>query len=100
MSALQLSWSAQNLTAGSGTAYDIVTGTLSQLRSVGGFGGSTCLASSVPAGNYDDVRTGPPIAEGYYYLVRARNTCGLGTFGDSGHAPDPRDGLDASPPCP
>jgi len=30
---------------------------------------------------YDDERPDPAGGDAYYYMVRGRNTCGLGTFG-------------------
>jgi len=36
--------------------------------------------------------------EGRYYLVRAQNGCGSGSFGSGSSVPDPRDALDAALP--
>jgi hypothetical protein len=49
-----------------------------------------------------DGRPDPPAGDGYYYLGRAGNGCGNGTFGDGSAVPDPRDALDATlpPACP
>ena len=95
-----LTWTDQALTAGAGTSYAVVTGFLSTLRTDGGFASATCLGSELDLAEYVDTRRAPPPLDGFYYLVRARNSCGAGTFGDSGLSLDPRDELDTAPPCP
>jgi hypothetical protein len=80
--------------------YDVATGTIADLVTSGSYSGATCLASDVPDAFYDDLRAGPAPGEAVWHLVRARNSCGAGSYGDSGEDPDPRDGLDASGPCP
>jgi len=95
-----LTWTGQVLTAGAGTSYDVATGLLSELWTDGGFARGSCLASGGTSAEYDDTRPTPPPGDGFYYLVRARNSCGSGTYGDSGTTPDPRDGLDSASPCP
>jgi hypothetical protein len=95
----RLSWTSQGPTAGSGTQYDVVTGTLQGLMADGDYRAATCLVGDWPEAYVDDART-PGSNDGYYYLISAKNSCGVGTFGDSSITPDPRDALDASPPCP
>jgi len=97
---VRLSWSTQAVYAGSGTRYDLVTGDLGQLRATSGFSGATCLVAGSGEPPFDDLRAGPDPGLGYYYLLKARNSCWRGTFGDSGHAPDPRDALDDAALCP
>lgn len=97
---VRLSWTSQLTYAGSSTLYDFVSGDLGQLRASLDYSGASCLAGTSGEPPYDDFRSDPPPGEGFYYLLRARNTCGAGTYGDSGHVPDPRDGLDAASPCP
>jgi len=93
-------WLSQASTAGPGTTYDIASGSLMQLRATGGFGGAVCLASGLKDSTYRDTRQAPPPEDGYYELVRARNSCGIGSWGDSSIVPDPRDQLDStSGPC-
>jgi hypothetical protein len=41
----------------------------------------------------------PALGDGSWYLVRSRNGCGSGTWGNSSLDPDPRDLLDAAPAC-
>lgn len=95
-----LSWSSQDGTAGPGTAYDVVTGDVASLRSSKSYSGATCLVGSHPDSPYEDARTGPTTGASYYYLLRARNSCGSATYGNAGTSPDPRDALDSSSPCP
>jgi hypothetical protein len=96
----RISWTSQAGTAGASTAYDVATGVLGDLVASGGFSAATCLVDDHPTPTYDDVRADPSPGTGYYYLIRAQNSCGPGSFGDSTQSPDPRDDLDASPPCP
>jgi hypothetical protein len=86
-----LMWDSQNAQAGPGTAFDLSSGTLSGLRA-SGFSSSTCLQGG--GGNsFTDTRPDPVVGEGYWYLTRATNACGVGTFGssarDSGITPCP-----------
>jgi hypothetical protein len=89
----RLDWDDQAATAGSGTVYDAVSGTLSTLLLDGGFGAAECLAPGLTQPTTTDGRV-PAAADGFYYLVRARNTCGAGTHGPG------RGELDADSPCP
>ena len=75
-----LSWDSQGSTAGSGTSYDVARGRISQLRTDGNFSHASCLASSIPATAVTDADA-PPSGDSFYYLSRARNTCGIGTYG-------------------
>src|SRR5206468_12634562 len=93
-------WMSQEETAGVGSRYGLVGGSLASLRSDGGFTAASCLASGLGAAEWLDTRYAPPGGTGAYVLVRARNSCGTGTHGDSTLDPDPRDVLDAASPCP
>jgi glucose/arabinose dehydrogenase len=95
--ALQLGWDDQAGVAGSGTSYTVVSGRLSDLRANASYTGA-CTLGTISARSTSDVRSDPPTADAYYYLVRAGNTCSAGTYGDSAMVPDPRDLLDASSP--
>jgi hypothetical protein len=96
----QLSWTSQDPTAGSGTVYDLVTGDVAVLRSTKSYSAATCLIGNLADSPYEDTRTGPTAGASYYYLLRAKNSCGKGTYGNAGTTPDPRDALDSSSPCP
>lgn len=95
-------WVDQEGSAGPGTSYDIASGLVSALRTGGGFPGAVCLEAGVPLPPYADTASTPASREGRYYLVRAANTCGAGTYGNGTGSPDPRDLLDdpLADPCP
>jgi hypothetical protein len=95
-----VSWDSQGASAGPGTTYDLVTGALGSLRQTGTFAASTCLAGNLATASAPDTRANPAPGDGTYYLARARNVCGAGTYGNSSLPVDPRDALDASSPCP
>jgi glucose/arabinose dehydrogenase len=93
-----LGWNDRRPDLGSAVGYDLVTGRLSDLHSSGGFGATCTLGASLASPAFDDARGAPPAGDGFYYLLRAANGCGTGTFGDSSLVPDPRDLLDATLP--
>lgn len=96
-----ITWDSQDGAAGTATDYDIVAGEVAQLRSEGGFASAVCVADDVPDAPFVAAAAVPPGAA-RYWLIRACNACNAGacSFGDSGLTPDPRDALDAAPPCP
>jgi hypothetical protein len=98
----RVAWDDQSLLVGPQTVYDLVSGDLASLHTPEPFGGATCLGSRLPAPSFDDARSDPGAGLGVYYLSRARNGCGDGTYGDSSLSPDPRDFLDSpsTTPCP
>jgi len=95
---MTLNWDHQAATAGPGTGYTIVTGDLAALSPDRGFASACTLRRGLSATSLTDSRPNPPAGSGTYYLVRAENTCGNGTFGDGSGTPDPRDPLDATLP--
>lgn len=90
-----LTWDSLEGQAGPGTRYDVLTGQLSHLRADLGFARAVCLDGDVGPG-IDKVQPQPepPLPNGYWYLVRAQNSCGSGSWGDGSGVPDPRDPLD------
>jgi hypothetical protein len=88
MGPTDLAWTTQAL--GPGTLYDVTTGVVGSPGSVDYLLG-TCVTST-PDGFATDNGSNPPVGSMQYYLVKARNTCGGGTFG----SPD----RDSSPSCP
>jgi N-acetylneuraminic acid mutarotase len=72
-----LTWYAS--TGGTGTAHDVVRGTLANLPV--GSGGESCLASGLTEARLDDPTS--PASGGWWYLVRGRNACGPGTYGEA-----------------
>jgi len=97
--ATKLGWDSQRPIVGPGVGYGVVTGSLSLLRSQGSFNSACTLGTSLSQPLLADSRAVPPPGDGYYYLVRAGNSCGAGTFGNSSLAPDIRDPLDAALPA-
>ncbi len=77
--AANLIWSNLAAQAGTGTAYDVARGDLASLAA-SGTGAATALACGVAGTTASDPAI-PPRSSGVYYLVRGRNTCGLGTWG-------------------
>jgi putative metal-binding protein/Kelch motif protein len=73
------SWDSQGSQAGPSTLYDIVSGTLS-LTGQPSFASASCLQSGSST-SYSDGRQGPAPGSVFWYLARARNACGMGTYG-------------------
>jgi hypothetical protein len=90
--AVRIAWVSQNPPAGVATSYDIVTGSLTDLRGSNNFDGAGCLANNVANTPYDDIRGDPGVGRGSYYLVRASSVGGTTTYGPVA--------LDALAPCP
>ncbi len=76
-----LLWTDQAGAAGPGIRYDVVSGSILDLRSAGLVAATSCLASDVPGASYSDSRANPSAGDGIYYLARAENACGPGGFG-------------------
>ncbi len=93
-----LGWDSQRATTGSGVTYSVVTGPLSLFHGGGPSAGACTLGTGLADPRLADARPAPAPGDGYFYLVRASNDCGSGTFGDASIQPDPRDLLDASLP--
>lgn len=93
---VRLTWDPVAAQAGPGSACDLLTGQLSDLRADAGFLGTECLDGDVYATEIDKVQRQPepPLPNGYWYLVRGQNACGWGTWGDGTLVPDPRDFLE------
>jgi hypothetical protein len=72
-------WDDQGAAVGPGTTYDLVSGTLKRAGHLD-FTTSDCLRSG-PGVSYVDTRPKPPPAWAFWYLVRGRNPCGVGTYG-------------------
>ena len=67
--------------AGPGTVHDVLRGTTNQFPV--GSGAETCLAPGIAAATTSD-GSSPPLLVSYWYLVRGRNACGIGTYGFRG----------------
>ncbi len=83
-----LTWMTQS--AGSGTLYDVTTGDFAAIGGISYPAGS-CLASTT-SGFTTDAGPNPALGSVTYYLVRARNVCGISSYGSAGR--------DTSPSCP
>ncbi len=97
---VRLSWDSQAATAGSGTVYDLVKGSVGDLRGTGTYAAVACLTGGETGASFDDLSPDPPSGTADYYLGRARNSCGSAGYGDASVNPDPRDDLDSAGPCP
>jgi hypothetical protein len=80
-SSTALEWNSAVAGSGSGARHDVVRGTLAQLPPGSGLA-ETCLANDTPARALTDA-TSPAAGTGFYFLVRASNACGTGSFGSS-----------------
>jgi len=65
---------------GPGTTYDLTSGILTSFPGVT-FSNSDCLQPAQPLTSYQDTRPIPAEGIGFWYLARARNSCGFGTYG-------------------
>jgi hypothetical protein len=96
-----ISWSA----TASATAYDVVKGSLDTLASShGDFAAALldCLVNDTAISSAADPAT-PAVGNGFFYLVRAIEACGLsGTYDEGGSQAASRDAAIASAPpaCP
>jgi len=79
---VKLEWPSLAGTSGSSVVYDVVSGTLSDLRVAGSFVNATCsvMATPLPTVTLGGV---PASGDAEWYLVRGRNACGFSSF-DSG----------------
>ena len=73
----RLAWDGQ----GAGDRFDVAGGALSSLRLDGSATGATCLGNDQAAVQWDDARPDPASGDGDYYLLRAQNVCGTGSYG-------------------
>ena len=77
-----VSWDDQGALAGLETIYDLVTGLLSAPGNPG-FASAVCLQEGGPV-SYNDTRPDPDAGgPAFWYLARARNSCGIATYGTS-----------------
>ena len=74
-----LGWDSQDSVTGPGTSYDLTSGSLGPGTGID-FAAAACLQSaSLSSGT--DPRPDPAAGFAYWYLSRARNSCGVGTYG-------------------
>ena len=77
-----VSWASQAATAGTGTRYDVSRGSVAALRSSGNWSGASCYAQNQVVTTVIDTAL-PSTGDSTWYLVRARNGCGVGSWGNS-----------------
>jgi DNA-binding beta-propeller fold protein YncE len=90
-----LTWDEQATISGPSVRYDLVSGSISDLRSTGLVAASSCLEGDLDTAEAQDARPDPPAGDGYFYLLRAENPCFDGTFGTGRET---LDGLTCSAP--
>ena len=93
-----LSWGAVS----GALSYDVVRGTVSTLRAGGSFTPATnaCVANNTTATSVSDTHL-PAAADADWYLVRAANACGNGSYDDGTQVGSRDAGISASPnACP
>jgi subtilisin family serine protease len=73
-------WDSLAREAGNGTVYDLVRGSLGDLRGSGSITSAVCVAGGASSTSFVDTATPMP-DQGYYFLVQGRNTCGSGGWG-------------------
>ena len=76
---ITVKWNSAVPGSGNGTAHQLVRGSLSQLP-VGSGVSESCLGPGTAVATVQDPST-PAAGDGYWYLVRAKNVCGTGTYG-------------------
>jgi hypothetical protein len=74
-----LTWYSAASGAGQATVHDVLRSFLGELP-VGTGPSETCVASGVAEARAEDPQT-PGSGQGFGYLVRGRNSCGIGTYG-------------------
>jgi hypothetical protein len=74
-----LSWTGQ----GPGVRYDVALGDLSDLPQDLGVVGASCLVDDETGSSSLDPSGDPAEGSGYYYIIRAQDSCGSGTYGFS-----------------
>jgi serine protease AprX len=75
-----LTWAPLAPSVGTATLYDAIRGDLDALRTSGVIAAASCLGSSSSATSRSDAQD-PAVGAGFFYLIQARNSCGLGGFG-------------------
>jgi hypothetical protein len=85
---LQLDGTAQLVwtSLGTGVVYDVIGGSLSELRLDGSVADASCLVEDLSTTTWPDPQPDPSAGQGVYYLLRGGNVCGDGSYGtgDSG----------------
>jgi len=94
-----LTWNDLDPVVGPDTMYDVVIGSVQELRRFGDFLRAVCAAAALPSASATVPGLDPPPGEAVYYIVRGRNACGDGTYTEDWGDPGPRAYLDTNSPC-
>jgi hypothetical protein len=78
--ATSLTWTDQGPSIGPSVRYDVLGGNLSDLD-LSGIGNTICFVEDLADATFEDLQADPPAGDGFYYLVRVRNPCGVGEMG-------------------
>ena len=76
-----LAWDGQGALVGVETVYDLASGALSP-GSGFSFTPNSCLLTGSSSASFSETRPDPGVDSGFWYLARARNSCGTGTYGN------------------
>jgi hypothetical protein len=79
LDAQTIAWDSAAPVAGPGTVHDVLRGRMDGLP-VGSSGTEVCLAAGQLEAGATDTET-PAAGEAFWYVARARNACGTGTYG-------------------
>ena len=75
----RLDWCSAELGAGSGTLYDVARGAVGEFP-VGSGASELCVGPGLTQPTMTDLGL-PTARTGFWYLVRGRNACAIGTYG-------------------
>jgi hypothetical protein len=76
-----IAWDSAVPAAGSGTVYDVLRAGIHD-QPPGSGASEVCFEPGIATPSATDVSV-PPVDDGYWYLIRGRNTCGAGTYGSA-----------------
>ncbi|MEM7246076.1 MAG: M14 family zinc carboxypeptidase [Acidobacteriota bacterium] len=82
-----LSWTDETGPFGPGTGHDVHSGRLSELRDDLGLARAECRVDDLLDLTHPDVATDLMAGDGWYYLVRLDNACGVGPIADFSYGP-------------
>jgi len=82
-SGTSVTWDGQGQLAGPETTYDLASGALPAPGTGFSLVPNTCLLSDSSSTSFVETRPDPANDTGFWYLSRARNSCGTGTYGST-----------------
>jgi hypothetical protein len=89
----ELSWKTLAGQAGSATRYDTTSGNLALLTTPNRFTDAVCVLTDVSGTSATAYHPAPAPGEAWWFLVRAENACGVGSYGEDSTSqagnPDP-----------